>query len=223
MDTKIVELNTDIYEQLTSMKSSNQTFTDLIIDLINDDYRYNQLKAFFNNKDNISENLAESLDNNLSLDFITEVFDEDVRYTISLKIPNIKDNYSIIVSEDNLEEYDKNRTLNQNTKNMEIELFTFNRLFEIGIDDDTIKYLNSDLNNDYTTNKKYYTLNHVLIRSINNIIEMLVNHKLKLLKFEEKLLEKINESPDFRIILKNEIELNKIKRIFNKEIFNRLS
>ena len=225
MDTRIVELNTGIYEELKSMKSSDQTYTDLIIDLINDDYRYNEIKAFFIKRENMSPNLAEAIRDNLGLDLMMETFGEDVRYAVSDSMPYTDDEYSVVVSENCLEEYDmkKQRTLNRNTRNIEIELFTFNRLFEIGMDEKTSDRLSSDLDDDYRTNMKYYTLNHVLIRSVNNIIEMLIDHRQKLTGFEKKVLEGMEESPAFKETLRNEIDSKKIGRMFSRKICNMLT
>lgn len=220
MDTKIVELNTDIYEQLSSIKILNSTYSDLIIDLINDDYEYNEIKTFFNS--NVSERLATTIYDNIGLEFIAQVFDKDVQHAISYNVPGIIDDYS---NQSNLierEERKKVRTLNQNTKNIEVELFVFNKLFELAMDNKTVNDLIYDLEDDYNSNFKYYTLNHVIIRSMNNVIEMLIEHRKNKILFEEKILETINNSKEFAYVFRDEIGLKKIKRLFNESIYTHL-
>ena len=218
MDTKIVELNTDIYKQLSSIKKLNSTYSDLIIDLINDDYEYNEIKTLFIN--NVSEKLAISVYESIGLDFITHVFDKDVRCAISYNIPGIIDDYQSILVE--REERSKIRTLNQNTKNIEIELFVFNKLFELAMDNKTVNDLIYDIEDDYNGNNKYYTLNHIIIRSMNNVIEMLIKHKENKTLFEDKILETISNSKEFAYIFRDEIGLKKIKRLFNESIYTML-
>lgn len=60
-------------------------------------------------------------------------------------------------------------------------------------------------------------MNHIIDRAITDLIEMLLDHKEKIIKFKDRLLEKIKESEEFSNILREEIGLSKIKRLFNKE------
>lgn len=130
-----------------------QSYSDLIMDLINMDYDYNEIQIFFINKSNISERLANSFYENIGLDFITDIPGEEARSAITNNMPNLIDDYSITIHEINPDKDEKRKDmmrLHENTETVEFELFIFNKLYlKQALMKKQLKNIQFDLGNDY--------------------------------------------------------------------------